>query len=112
MTISHIPSPAGPTTLRVTVDVEPPHLNVRLEGELDLACADLVEAVTQVEMADVHSVTVDLSGLEFTDLAGLRALLQFRDQQLDNSREIRFVEPQRVVRRVFELAGVGHCLAA
>jgi hypothetical protein len=57
-------------TLRITAHLAPPVLQLRLDGELDLACADLLDAVTSVELAGVDTVTVDLGGLGFCESQG------------------------------------------
>ena len=49
---------------------------LRLQGDLDLAAADLFAAVIRHHLATGHRyVRLDLSGLDFLDCAGLRALL-------------------------------------
>jgi anti-anti-sigma regulatory factor len=55
---------------------------------------------------------VVLRDLEFCDLAGLRALVHLRDQQWMEGREVHFVEPRPVVRRLAGLAGHEDLLAA
>ena len=110
MTVAEIPIETGADaarTLSVIADVAPPDLNVRLRGEIDLACADLLEAVTHVELDGVSRVNIDLSGLEFADLAGLRALLAFRGRHVAGDREVTLSAAQPAVRRLFELAGHG-----
>jgi anti-anti-sigma factor len=112
VTLFEVPLPTPSPNLRITVDVEPPRLTVLLSGEIDLACADLLEAVTQVEVAEVTTVTIDLSELAFSDLSGLRSLLSFRARHLGEHREVRLVHAQPIVRRLFELAGAADCLSA
>jgi anti-anti-sigma factor len=112
MTLHEVPPTPSQSTLRLTVDLEPPILTVRLEGEIDLACADLLDAVTQVELTGVTTVLIDLAGLDFSDLAGLRALLGFRSRQLEEPRDVRLVHARPVVRRLFHLAGAGDCVSA
>jgi anti-sigma B factor antagonist len=64
--------------LRVTSRVEP-HLhqaNVELTGELDLAGVEQVELVLRrAERSRTPVLLIDLSGLHFIDLSGLRLLL-------------------------------------
>jgi len=99
-------------TLRVVVDVTPPHLYLALEGELDLACADLIQAVTRVRVDNVRSVTVDLGRLTFCDSVGLTALTDFRDQHVAASRDVRLVNAQPHLRRLAAVLGKEHSLAA
>jgi anti-anti-sigma factor len=109
--IISFPDPT-PSALRISADVEPPELKVRLEGEIDFACSDLLQAFTEVELAGVTTVVVDLSALEFTDISGMRALMRFRSAQLDARRAIRLVDARPAVRRVFSLCGEEASLAA
>jgi anti-anti-sigma factor len=102
----------GDSLVRIVVDVRPPALWVSIDGELDLSCCQLIEAVTKVDLAGVTDVLILLGDLEFCDLAGLRALVDLRDQQRAEGREVHFVEPQPVVRRLAELAGHEDLLAA
>lgn len=95
------------STLTVIADVTPPDLFVRLRGEIDLACADLLDAVTHVELDGVTHVDIDLSGLQFADLAGLRALLAFRSRHAAGDRTVTLSAAQPAVRRLFELTGHG-----
>lgn len=108
--ITPVPHADEASTLSVIVDVAPPDLYVRLRGEIDLACADLLDAVTRVELDAVTHVDIDLSGLEFSDLAGLRALLAFRGRHADGDRIVTLSAAQPAVRRLFELAGHGDVL--
>jgi anti-anti-sigma factor len=101
-----------PSTLRVNAEVEPPNLLVRLEGEIDFGCCDLLQAFTEVELAGVTTVVVDLSALEFTDVAGMRALMRFRSDKLGAQRAIQLVAARPPVRRVFSLCGEEASLAA
>ena len=111
MTTISLPVP-HPSTLRVTAEVEPPDLRVTLDGEIDFACADLLQAFMEVDLAGVTTVIVDLSNLEFTDVAGMRAMIRFRHDQLAAERDVHFVEARPAVRRVFTLCGEEDSLAA
>jgi len=111
LTTISLPNPQ-PSTLRVTADVEPPLLRVRLEGEIDFGCSDLLQAFTEVELAGVTTVVVDLSALDFTDIAGMRALMRFRTDQIDAKRVIELVAARPAVRKVFSLCGEEASLAA
>jgi anti-anti-sigma factor len=101
----------GGPTFTVTTDVDPPALRVTLEGELDLACADLLGTATPAETAGITTVTVDLTRLEFSDVAGMRALLAFRADHLAADRDVELVGAPPIVRRIFGLSGHGDCLA-
>jgi anti-anti-sigma factor len=97
--------------VRIVVEVQPPTLCVSIEGELDLSCCQLVEAVAKVDLAGVTDVMIVLRDLEFCDIPGLRALVHLRDQQREEGREIRFVEARPIVRRLAQLTGYDDLLA-
>jgi anti-anti-sigma factor len=99
-------------TLHIVVDVTPPNLYLALEGELDLACADLIQAVTRVRADSVTRVTVDLGALSFCDSTGLAALLDFHDEHLSANREVQLVNAQPHLRRLASILGRQHSLAA
>ena len=96
----------------MTAEVEPPDLRVSLEGEIDFACSDLLQAFMEVDLAGVTTVIVDLSRLEFTDVAGMRAMMQFRADQLAAQRSVQLISARPAVRRVFTLCGEEATLAA
>ncbi|WP_162529726.1 STAS domain-containing protein [Nocardioides caldifontis] len=98
--------------LTVLVEIDPPALLVRLQGEIDLSCVDLLDSITGLSLEEVDRVMLDLSGLVFTDSAGADALLRLREDLLATGRIVMLVGPRRIVRTVFELLGAGHLLAA
>jgi anti-sigma B factor antagonist len=98
--------------LSIVLDVTPTVLLVRLRGELDLSCVDLVTAVTTVESLEATTVLVDLAELTFCDSAGVDALLDLRAQKTARGCEVRLVNAQPLLRRLFLAVGEDHCLAA
>ncbi len=112
MTIQDLAPVEQPHEFTILAEQVPPDLLIRLRGELDFACADRLTAVDRSDLYAILRVDVDLSGLVFSDLAGLRALLEFRRRHLDAGRAVTLRGPRPAVRRVFELAGQAHVLAA
>lgn len=110
--IDKSPLDIDPAPLRVTAEVDPPDLKIRLAGEIDLACAELLESVARAELVGISLVTLDLTDLTFSDLAGMRAMLKFRADHEVSGCEVRLVHAQPIVRRVFELSGNSDHLAA
>lgn len=106
------PAPQFGQMFAMVADLLPPDLLVRLSGELDFSCVDQLDQIASEQLAEVSRVDVDLSGLLFSDLTGLRALLQFRARHIAEGRLVALRNPQPAVRRVFELAGHRHVLAA
>jgi|SRR5918992_4325116 anti-anti-sigma factor len=74
-------------------------------GELDLF--DAPRLVHEVHPTDVDSdVRLDLSGLEFVDLGGVRALLEVAAAARSKGFGTRLLNPTRMVSRVLDLVGV------
>lgn len=91
--------------LRVTRDAG--RLTVHVRGELDFAYEDqLVTVVTEALDEDRSApLILDLTGLQFIDSSGLRAVL--RCQQLAQA-QLRLRVVQGPVTRLFDIAGVTH----
>ena len=98
--------------VRIVIEVQPPVLCIAIQGELDLSCSNLLEAVTAVDLADVTDVSIILTDLDFCDVAGLRLIAQLHDQHRREGRRVHFVDPPRCVRRIAELAGRSDLLTA
>jgi anti-anti-sigma factor len=98
--------------LTVLVEVDPPTLLVRLQGEIDLSCVELLDSITRLNLEDVVDVTLDLAALDFADTAGAEAILRLREDLLGDGRTVRLTRPKRIVQTVFELLGEAHALVA
>jgi|SRR5689334_22367332 anti-anti-sigma factor len=59
------------------VEGSPPVLHV--QGELDLATADQLRAALEDAVSAHASVVLDLAGVTFVDVVGLRAILEVAD---------------------------------
>jgi anti-sigma B factor antagonist len=81
---------------------------IRVFGDLDLASADsLTAAAREAEASSVEAVVLDLSGVEFLDSTGVRAVVhsvRFSRAATNKLRVRR--EYNRQVARVLELTGV------
>jgi anti-anti-sigma factor len=84
---------------------------LRLRGELDMACTDLVHAAAALVPEYAAVVTVDLSDLTFIDGTGADTLAAFHAAQLVRGRKVRLTRPQPCVWRVLDLVGMGSLLA-
>jgi anti-anti-sigma factor len=98
--------------LTVLVEIDPPTLLVRLQGEIDLSCVELLDSIHSLNLEDVVTMTLDLADLEFVDSAGTEALLRLRATELASGRDVRLIGPRPNVRKVFHLLGQEHVLAA
>jgi anti-anti-sigma factor len=77
---------------------------LRLQGDLDLAAADLFAAVIRHHLATGHRyVRLDLSGLSFLDCAGLRALLTAHHELLARGGRLTLTNVGRPTARLLRL---------
>ena len=92
---------------RVVVSEDAAGTVLVLEGELDVATAQELDAVLATQSG---KVVVDLRKLRFIDLAGLRMLLEADARSRQDGMNLRFI-PGPMVRRLFELAELPDRLA-
>jgi anti-sigma B factor antagonist len=80
---------------------------VTIEGEIDVANADRL-AATMLDGVEVSPVTViDVSGCDFMDSAGIRALTQGLRRFEEAGSEVRLVvAPRGSVRRVLDITAI------
>ena len=97
--------------LRVGVLSEDPAL-VLLEGELDLASVDLLQAAAEAVPEGATEVTVDLSGLTFIDGTGADALSAFHAAQVVRGRTVRLVKAKPSVRWTLQVLYLEWLLAS
>jgi anti-anti-sigma factor len=83
---------------------EPWGARLRLRGELDMSGVTEAEAAIRAaaELTDGRLV-IDLGELTFLDVFGARVLLRVADEILASDREVVIANPNRHVRRLFEL---------
>lgn len=77
-------------------------LTMAIEGELDIATANLLEEAQLSMQGRYRALRYELASLDFMDSAGLRALLAPANGHLPLS-EISITHPTRAVRRLLEL---------
>jgi anti-sigma B factor antagonist len=77
-----------------------------VEGELDISSSpDFEQAVRQLE-SEANTVVIDLSGLDFLDSTGLRAILRSDSRLRSAGKRLQLVPGSGPVRRVFRLTGL------
>lgn len=82
---------------------------VHLAGEFDVANAPRVERTLREALCDVSLVVLDLRGLTFMDLTGLRVILDACSQARGEGRELNVLGgPQ--VERLFALTGTAEAV--
>jgi len=82
---------------------------VRVEGELDVATAPVLDAaLTLAEASDVPMIAIDLTGVTFIDSTGLRALLEAhaRDKRHAAAGRLKITGGSEQAQKLFRLAGV------
>lgn len=102
-------STSGSTQLDVRIHFDPRLPLVRLVGELDLASAHLLADALDATGAAAHRadlVVLDLAGLTFCDLAGLRALEACSLNLEAAGKRLMLYHAPRMVTRLIELSGV------
>jgi anti-anti-sigma factor len=105
------PTPAGglaqPGNLVVRRVREPDgYLLLCLYGELDLASSAALEVeLRMLGPADSERVMIDLSGLEFMDVAGVQALMRAQRYIAESGGRLSLLRGPINVQRVFELTG-------
>jgi anti-anti-sigma factor len=94
-------------------EVRPGRLLITIEGEVDLAnAASVGEQLAAVITNRTRSVSIDLSGLDYLDSAGLRVLFALVDRldllQIELEVVLSAASPAR---RAVELSGLGAVVA-
>lgn len=78
---------------------------VAVAGEVDLSTAPVLEERLS-QFGDVAKLVVNLSGVTFLDLTGLRVLVGTANELADHGGFIRVVVSHPAVRKVFEISGL------
>jgi anti-anti-sigma factor len=83
---------------------EPDGARLMLRGELDMSGVLETEAAVKAaaQLSDGR-LLIDLTELDFMDVFGARALLRVADEVLSTGRDVVIANPNRHVRRLFEL---------
>jgi anti-sigma B factor antagonist len=92
--------------LKITQEQSDGTVVLRLIGELDIASAPRLEAAFGAAVPLAGRVTLDLSGVEFIDSSGLRALLAVAGRATEQQRELTIRRPSLEVQRILELSGI------
>lgn len=104
VTESGLPDTPIPGQLEVHSIADGDRVILSLRGELDLTSAPIFERELQAaESAKPERLVIDLSGLEFMDSTGLRALLLARERSQQDGFGLSLRRGPRQVQRVLEL---------
>lgn len=88
------------------VDVEPAHEVVRVKpvGELDLATVSILEnQVRELVAVGFAQLIIDLRGLSFIDVSGLRLLLSLAERSRSDGWRLSLIRGSESVGRLFAL---------
>ena len=77
-----------------------------VSGEIDAHTASAIGQALDRSNRD-GAVELDLSGVEFVDSSGLRALIEAHQRFEANGASLTLVRPSPAVVRLFEISGVG-----
>jgi anti-sigma B factor antagonist len=95
-----------PGSLEISSEVLDDTARVGLQGELDLASAQLMEErLALVEEQRPRRIVIDLGGLAFIDSSGLRVLLLADSRAREEGFELVLAPGPEAVQRVFEMTG-------
>jgi anti-sigma B factor antagonist len=84
---------------------------VALDGDLDLAAAPELELeLRRLERRGAVLLVLDLRGVTFMDLSGMRVLLRAAERARSGAREVAIAQSPSCVRRLLKLAGVDSLL--
>jgi anti-sigma B factor antagonist len=102
---------AAPSTTPLIAEiVDGPVPVIRVRGELDLSTAPRLCGTVE-RVAGNRRVMIDLSGLEFCDSTGLRALVgATREIEINGGKAALVVPPGGLLARLLELSGLGEFL--
>jgi len=93
--------------LLINVDPQPTFVSLHLEGEVDSKSApELLDALTQLALAELAELRIHVVQLTFMSSAGLRALV-FAKQKMPHSSRLVLVGGSPEIREVIERTGLG-----
>jgi anti-sigma B factor antagonist len=102
----------GPASFHVVEDAAAGHPRLHLRGELDLAAAPVLREHVRSVAARDGSVTLDLSGVAFIDVAGLCALTTLAREAGEQGWSLDLCNPSLSVRRLVRLTSTDGLFAA
>jgi len=97
------PVTTGPARFRVVEDAATIALCLEVRGELDLAAAPVLREHVRRAVAHRGNVIIDLSGIEFIDVAGLCALTALTKEAREQGWWLELRRPSLSVRRLVRL---------
>jgi anti-anti-sigma factor len=87
-------------------DIWPGCREIEIEGELDLAVSDRLQAAIERATEERHHVLVDLSRCDFIDASALTVLVQGHQGLQEHGRQLLLYGVRDQVRRLLSITGV------
>ena len=97
----------APPCFEYVVGLEPPHLVIRLCGELDLGSAEKLDWPSWADLSRIDSLIMDLSRLDFCDVAGLRRINVLGVTATQKGLSVQLRGTKSVIRKIARLSGIG-----
>lgn len=95
------------SALYLDIQVSGPETVIAMRGELDIcSAAALAACVSGLDFASVREVVLDLTLLDFIDVAGVRAVLALEAVCSRSGTPLTIIPGRPVVHRVFQLTDV------
>jgi anti-sigma B factor antagonist len=92
--------------LSVVVRDRPDATVMTVSGELDVASSpQLSEALDRLDLTEQRPMVLDLAGLEFIDVTGLRVLLRAQEKARQTGTQLTVVNVSQGIRRLLKLTG-------
>ena len=102
-----------PELLRISTRRKDGAVHLTISGELDASTAEMF--ATSIQMAcdsSPETLHLDLADLSFCDSSGLRKFVRLAETCASQGTKLCITGAQPIVRRIFNMAGLGHLLAA
>lgn len=83
-------------------------VHLAVAGEIDMASVDELQAAISdaVTRVDTSTVVIDLTDVSFCDSIGIGTLVRAHVEAAQHGTVVQISNPQRQIRRVFEITGV------
>jgi anti-anti-sigma factor len=96
---------------KISVDIDEVHREVIVAGEVDLATrSEVTEAAAELNEAGRGDIALDLDDVTFIDAAGVGAVVEVEDAQIERGTALHVWSANAFVRRVFSLCGLSALL--
>lgn len=92
--------------LEINTTTEKDVTTVAATGEVDVSCAAELRDAIHAALDEAKAVTIDLAEVPYIDSTGIGVLVGASHRAAEEGVALRVANPQRNVRRVFDMLGV------